>query len=208
MGQHQKLYEHQGSVATIQMGARQYVPALGRFLEVDPVEGGVSNDYDYPADPINKFDLSGEFEIDWWMVADIASIAIMFIPGVGTAAGLAIRGGLAIARVAVSAARVASQAVRLPAVASRIVSAERALAYQAVVRAKSVGSALKSDSFHRVGPWVQNSIKTQGTVRYGRGGDGARYTHVSVPATVNGRAGAHTWIIRGNRLTHNEFRAI
>jgi RHS repeat-associated protein len=41
------------------MGARPYSPSLGRFLAVDPVEGGCENDFVYPSDPVNSSDLAG-----------------------------------------------------------------------------------------------------------------------------------------------------
>ncbi|WP_156172635.1 RHS repeat protein [Microbacterium sp. Ag1] len=55
-----KPAESAGSALVVEMGVRLYVPALGRFLQVDPIEGGSHNDYVWPVDPISMNDLSGE----------------------------------------------------------------------------------------------------------------------------------------------------
>jgi len=43
------------------MGLRLYDPVTGRFLSPDPVFGGNPNNYAYPVDPINQFDVCGSY---------------------------------------------------------------------------------------------------------------------------------------------------
>ncbi|WP_446221245.1 PA14 domain-containing protein [Nocardia sp. IBHARD005] len=60
LGQHTVPVEHIASQQALEMGARTYLPILGRFLQVDPVPGGSANSYDYVnGDPVNTLDLSG-----------------------------------------------------------------------------------------------------------------------------------------------------
>ena len=97
-----KITDTTGTTAITEMGARLYVPTLGRFLQTDPIEGGVDNDYTWPTDPIGKADLDGRF--DWVLALDVVSIALIFVPG-GPIVGLAIRAVTVAARAATFAAR-------------------------------------------------------------------------------------------------------
>lgn len=61
------------------MGARVYIPALGRFIQLDPKVGGSANGYDYAnQDPVNNTDPSGN-ESENWLVTGLTALASMGI---------------------------------------------------------------------------------------------------------------------------------
>jgi RHS repeat-associated protein len=67
-----------GTTGLTLMGVRLYAPLLGRFLSTDPVYGGNSSAYGYPADPINQFDLDGKRRANeergggaWWALESL-----------------------------------------------------------------------------------------------------------------------------------------
>ena len=61
------------------MGARVYIPALGRFAQLDPKVGGSANGYDYVnQDPVNFSDPSGN-ESENWLITGLTALGSMAI---------------------------------------------------------------------------------------------------------------------------------
>lgn len=63
-----------------QMGARVYIGELGRFLQVDPIEGGTLNNYVYALDPVNQFDLSGKAIFIPILIATVNALLRVALP--------------------------------------------------------------------------------------------------------------------------------
>ncbi len=84
LGQNGILTDHTaGAVPVSDMGARPYRADLGRFLSLDPVEGGCANKLVYVfGDPVNKTDLTGK---DTSCAQGILWVAVGFLTFIGGA---------------------------------------------------------------------------------------------------------------------------
>lgn len=81
------------SLAFVMMGARVYLPAIGRFIQLDPVVGGSANGYDYAnQDPVDRVDPSGESTLKTvatgvaWLLAAVLSVFVQNWVGAAMAA--------------------------------------------------------------------------------------------------------------------------
>ena len=102
-GSRGKVTERRGASPIVFMGARPYAPGYGRFLSIDPIEGGCANPYVYVfGDPLNMSDISGKGPFDWvgdaWdatggkVVSGITNNACRIASVAGTLAAWAARG--------------------------------------------------------------------------------------------------------------------
>ena len=218
------LYD--GDTGLVRFGARDYDPAVARFVLKDPsgLAGG-SNVYEYAAnDPVNYIDPNGHFAI---LVPILTGAAVGGLQGaafgiagslvahgcidwgeVGRdalvgAVGGALGGALGLVGRAAAGAAPVVEGVASDARLFELYKAE--LAAQEIEGAQAVGSALKSDPFHRAASFAVGDISAGGRV-FTIGGRTGSANLTQVLGELNGTAGRFEWIVdaQGN-LTHQMF---
>ena len=193
--------------------ARFYSPALGRFLQTDPI--GYKDDQNLYAyvgsNAVNRTDPSG------LKAAEAAALAAAFGSAMSRnwsdsvaalqndgLAGAAMKGLEGLPAAGAVAGGVGG--VRGAATAAKEVTQALSVEGKALLTANPIGSALKADPAHRAATFMREEAAASGTNFAITGGDGVTRTLTQVPGGFNWVAGRYEYIVDSlNNLTHQMF---
>lgn len=170
------------SVPVVQMGARTYVPSLGRFLQADPMEGGGPNAYAYPGDPVNNSDYSGNFAF-----IPLIILAIRLAPIIMRVVPIIVRvvmAAVAVAKVVATIARspAAPAAVKAASSASNATRAANTVRGAGAAGAKASSAAGRASEGYK-GISIQQAPKAPGVYQFTQA-NGQLYTGMTTRPIV------------------------